>query len=70
VQNAHPGCRPTKRRRRERLGEEGIFLVVQSVSFDLGEGERVAVLDYTLEEAGDWEQTYLNRGLQHMRMWR
>ena len=44
------------------LGDEGIFLIIRGVGFDLGENERVTVLDYTLGEAGDWERTYLNRG--------
>jgi len=51
------------------LGDEGIFLIIRGVGFDLGEDERVTVLDYTLGEAGDWEQTYLNRGLRYVRVW-
>jgi len=35
------------------LGDEGIFLITRGVGFDLGEDERVAVLDYTLGETGD-----------------
>ena len=51
------------------LGDEGIFLIVWSVGFDLGEDERVSILDYTLGEAGNWERAYLNRSLRRMRMW-
>ena len=51
------------------LGDEGIFLIVRSVGLNLGEDERVAALDYTLGEAGDWGRTYLNRGLRCMRVW-
>jgi len=36
------------------LGDEGVFLVVRGVGFDLGEDKRVAALDYALGEAGDW----------------
>ena len=37
------------------LRDEGIFLIVRGVGFDLGEDEGVAVVNYTLGEAGDWE---------------